>query len=109
VDAAAASLPAELVPDADVIGLDALAADRGVGVDALDSVAFPDHEQVGRTLIRPAVLDAVDAELEVGLSLSDAESVLNEYGIDDASAILSRLGYRVAWEGLGGGTLRERE
>ena len=109
VDAAAASLPAELVPDADVIGLDALAADRGVGVDALDSVAFPDHEQVGRTLIRPAVLDAVDAELEVGLSLSDAESVLDEYGIDDASAILSRLGYRVAWEGLGGGTLRERE
>jgi predicted nuclease of restriction endonuclease-like RecB superfamily len=107
VDAAAASLPAELVPDADVIGLDSLAADRGVGVDALDAVAFPEHERVGRTLIRPAVLDAVGAELEAGMSLSDAETVLDEYGIDDASATLSRLGYRVEWEGLGGGTLRE--
>ena len=107
VDAAAASLPAELVPDDDVIGLDTVAASRGVGVDALDAVTFPEHEQVGRTLIRPAVLDAVDAELEGGLSLSAAESVLDQYGIDDASATLSRLGYRVEWEGLGGGTLRE--
>jgi predicted nuclease of restriction endonuclease-like RecB superfamily len=104
---AAASLPAELVPDADVIGLDSLAADRGVGVDALDSVAFPDHERVGRTLIRPAVLDAVDEELEAGMSLSAAESVLDDHGIDDASATLSRLGYRVAWEGLGGGTIED--
>jgi predicted nuclease of restriction endonuclease-like RecB superfamily len=107
VEAAAASLPAELVPDADVVGLDSVAADHGVGVDALDSVTFPDHERVGRTLIRPAVLDAVDSELEAGISLSAAESVLDEYGIDDASATLSRLGYRVEWEGLGGGTLRE--
>ena len=106
VAAAAASLPAEIVPDADVIGLDALAADRGVGVDALDSVSFPDHEQVGRTLIRPDVLDAVDAELEPGLPLSAAESVLDDHGIDDASATLSRLGYRVEWAGLGGGTIR---
>jgi len=107
VDAAAASLPAELVPDADVIGLESVAAGRGVGVDALDGVAFPEHEQVGRTLIRPAVLDAVDADLEAGVSLSAAEAVLDEYGIDDASATLSRLGYRVEWQGLGGGTLRE--
>jgi hypothetical protein len=108
VEAAAASLPAELVPDADVVGLDSLAADRGVSVDALDSVSFPDHERVGRTLIRPAVLDAVDAELDAGMSLSAAEAVLDEYGVDDASATLSRLGYRVAWEGLGGGTLAEK-
>jgi hypothetical protein len=105
---AAASLPAELVPDADVIGLDSLAADRGVGVDALDSVAFPDHERVGRTLIRPATLDAVDAALDPGMSLSAAESVLDDHGIDDASATLSRLGYRVAWEGLGGGTIEAK-
>ena len=105
---AAASLPAELVPDADVIGLDSVAADRGVGVDALDSVAFPDHERVGRTLIRPATLDAVDEELEAGMSLSAAESVLDDHGIDDASATLSRLGYRVAWEGLAGGTIEAK-
>ena len=105
---AAASLPAELVPDADVIGLDSLAAERGVGVDALESVVFPDHERVGRTLIRPAVLDAVDAALDTGMSLSAAESVLDDHGIDDASATLSRLGYRVAWEGLGGGTIEAK-
>ena len=108
VDAAAASLPAELVPDADVIGLDSVAADRGVGVDALDSVAFPDHERVGRTLIRPATLDAVHEEPEAGMSLSAAESVLDDHGIDDASATLSRLGYRVAWEGLAGGTIEAK-
>ena len=105
---AAASLPAELVPDADVIELDEVAAARGVGVDALESVSFPDHERVGRTLIRPATLDAVDAAIEPGMSLSAAESVLDEHAIDDASAVLSRLGYRVAWEGLDGGTIEER-
>ena len=105
---AAASLPDELVPEADVIGLDGIAADRGVGVDALDSVTFPEHECVGRTLIRPAVLDATDAAIEPGVSLADAETVLDDHGIDDASATLSRLGYRVVWEGLGGGTLEKR-
>ena len=105
---AAEALPDELVPEADVIGIDGVAARRGVGVDALASVSFPAHERVGRTLIRPAVLDAVDAAIEPGASLSDAEAVLDDYGIDDASAVLSRLGYRVAWEGLGGGTIEER-
>ena len=42
------------------------------------------------------------------MSLDEAETVLDEYGIEDASATLSALGYRVAWEGLGGGTVRER-
>ena len=105
---AAASLPAELVPDADAIELDEVAATRGVGVDALESVSFPDHERVGRTLIRPATLEAADAAIEPGLSLSAAESTLDDHGIDDASATLSRLGYRVVWEGLGGGTIERK-
>nr|WP_305882849.1 DUF790 family protein [Halobellus rarus] len=108
VDAAAASLPAEYVPDSDVIEPEALAAEWGVGIDALDAVAFPEHERVGGTLIRPATLDALDAEIDAGMSLSDAEAVLEEYGVDDASAALSRLGYRVAWEGLSGGTVEEK-
>ena len=108
VDAAAASLPSELAPDADVITLDDLAADRGVSIDALDAVTFPEHERVGGTLVRPAVLDALDAEIDAGMSLSDAEAVLDEHGVDDASAVLSRLGYRVAWEGLSGGTVEEK-
>ncbi|QCC47405.1 DUF790 family protein [Halobellus limi] len=108
VEAAAASLPSELAPDADVIDLDELAAERGVGVDALGSVTFPEHERVGGTLVRPAVLDAVGAEIDVGMSLSDVEGVLDEHGLDDASAVLSRLGYRVAWEGLSGGTVEEK-
>ena len=105
---AAASLPAELVPDADVVELDEVAAARRVGVDALEPVSFPDHERVGRTLIRPATLDAVDAAIEPGLSLAAAESILDDHAIDDASAVLSRLGYRVAWEGLGGGTIERK-
>jgi hypothetical protein len=109
VAAAADSLPSELAPAADVVSLADLAADRGVSEDALDGVDFPEHELVGRTLVRPGVLDAVRDDLEPGLSLWDAESALDSHGLTDASAALSRLGYRVEWEGLGGGTLRRKE
>ncbi|AXG10271.1 DUF790 family protein [Haloplanus rubicundus] len=104
-----ADLPDELRPAADAVGLDELAADHGVSVDALDSVAFPEHERVGRTLVRPAVLDALRDRIEPGQSLSDADGVLDEYGLDDASAVLSTLGLRVEWEGLSGGTVRQSE
>jgi hypothetical protein len=102
-------LPDELRPAADAVGLDELAADHGVSVDALDTVAFPEHERVGRTLVRPAVLDALRDRIEPGQSLADAEGVLDEYGLDDASAVLSTLGLRVEWEGLSGGTVRETD
>ncbi|WP_435184601.1 DUF790 family protein [Halobellus sp. EA9] len=109
VDAAAESLPDSLVPDDDVVHLDTLARDHGVSAAAVESASFPEHERVGRSLIRPAVLDALAADIEPGLSLSEAESVLEDRGIDDTSAVLSRLGYRVAWEDLGGGTIEEKE
>ncbi|WP_394742059.1 DUF790 family protein [Natronococcus roseus] len=104
----AAALPEELRPDADVRTLEALAADRGVSEDALADVAFPEHEVVGRTLVRPSVLEELGEELEAGSSLSEAEATLESYGIGDSSAVLSKLGYRVEWEGLAGGTLVER-
>jgi hypothetical protein len=104
-----ANLPDELTPDADVTTLAAVAAEYGVPESVVEERAFPAHERVGRTLVRPAVLDAVAETVEAGMALSDAEAVLNEYGIDDASAALSRLGYRVAWEGLSGGTVQEKE
>jgi len=109
VAATRADLPDELRPEVDVVGLDSLAADRGVSVDALDAVSFPDHERVGRTLVRPAVLDELRARIDPGQSLADAEAVLDEYGLDDASAVLSALGLRVEWVGLSGGTLRRVE
>ncbi|QLH79454.1 DUF790 family protein [Halosimplex rubrum] len=105
----AAALPDELVPDADVVTIQSLAAERGVSESAVEGKSFPDHERVGRTLVRPAVLDALGDRIGAGMTLGDAEAVLDEYGIDDASALLSVLGYRVEWEGLGGGTVRERE
>ncbi len=105
----AAALPDELRPDADVVTIESLAAERGVSEDAVEGKAFPDHERVGRTLVRPAVLDELGQRVEAGMALSDAEAVLDEYGVDDASAALSALGYRVEWEGLGGGTVRERD
>jgi predicted nuclease of restriction endonuclease-like RecB superfamily len=104
----AAGLPDELAPEDDVVALADLAARHGVSEQAIEDVAFPEHERVGRTLVRPSVLDAIDEGLEAGLSKDDAEAVVAENGVDDASAVFSRLGYRVEWEGLAGGTLREQ-
>ena len=104
----AAALPDELRPDGDVVTLADLAAHHGVSEDALDEKSFPEHERVGRTLIRPSTLEALADDLEAGMALSDAEAVLEDVGISDSSAALSALGYRVEWEGLGGGTLRGR-
>ncbi|RQG98445.1 DUF790 family protein [Natrarchaeobius oligotrophus] len=104
----AASLPEELVPDEEAISLEDVADRRGVSVDALADVAFPEHELVGRTLVRPSVLEALADEIEAGTDLADAERALEVYGIADASAVLSRLGYRVEWDGLAGGTILER-
>jgi predicted nuclease of restriction endonuclease-like RecB superfamily len=107
--AAAADLPDDIRPEADVVTLDALAAEYGVSESVVEDAFFPDHERVGRTLVRPAVLEDLADEVAAGLSLAEAEAVLDEYGIEDASATLSALGYRVEWEGLDGGTVRERE
>jgi hypothetical protein len=104
----AAALPPELRPAADAVALAALAAEYGVGEEAIEGKAFPEHERVGRTLVRPAVLSALRDRIEPGMSLAEAEELLDERGIDDASAALSTLGYRVEWEGLGGGTVREK-
>jgi hypothetical protein len=106
--AAAADLPDALRPEPDVTTLDAVAAARGVSAEALADASFPEHERVGRTLVRPSVLDALAADLEAGMAYDGAEAVLDERGVDDASAMLSRLGYRVEWTGLSGGVLRER-
>jgi len=103
---AAAGLPEAIVPDRDVVGLADLAADYGVSVDAVERRAFPEHDLVGRTLVRPAVLEDLAARIEPGMRLKEAEAVLAEYDLTDASAVLSAIGYRVAWEGLGGGTVR---
>ncbi|WP_136718177.1 DUF790 family protein [Halorientalis salina] len=105
---ASADLPAELRPDDDAIALDVLAERHGVSADTLEGKSLPDHETVGRTLVRPGVLEALDGVIEAGMALDGVERALDEYGIDDASAVLSRLGYRVEWEGLGGGTVREK-
>jgi predicted nuclease of restriction endonuclease-like RecB superfamily len=105
----AAALPDELRPDDDVVTLADLAARHGVSEDAVEDKATPEHERVGRTLVRPAVLDELGERIEPGMALDEAEEVLDEYGIDDASATLSRLGYRVEWTGLGDGTVRRRD
>ncbi|MEF8888230.1 MAG: DUF790 family protein, partial [Haloarculaceae archaeon] len=103
---AAADLPDELRPDADVVTIADLAAEYGVSERVVEDKAVPGHERVGRTLVRPAVLEALADRVEAGMELAEAEAVLAEYGIEDASAALSRLGYRVAWDGLSGGTVR---
>jgi hypothetical protein len=101
----AADLPETLSPSADVTTLSALADEHGVSEEAIEGRRFPDHELVGRTLVRPAVLDGLTEALEPGMEYAEAEAVLEDAGVSDASAVLARLGYRVAWEGLGGGRL----
>ncbi|WP_114575408.1 DUF790 family protein [Saliphagus sp. LR7] len=104
----AAALPDELVPEEDAIPLSSVADRHGVGEDALEAVEFPEHERVGRTLVRPAVLADLEGEIEAGMALSAVEAALADRGLSDASAVLAELGYRVEWEGLDGGTVREK-
>ncbi|MFQ3476100.1 DUF790 family protein [Halonotius sp. F2-221B] len=107
--AAGDNLPDELHPDTDVIELDDLAAEYGVATDVVDERSFPAHTRVGQWLVRPAVLAEIDDEIEAGQSFDEAESIIADYGITDASAVLSAVGYRVVWDGLSGGTLEDRE
>jgi predicted nuclease of restriction endonuclease-like RecB superfamily len=108
VERSTADLPDELTPDADVVTLTDLAADLGVSETAIENKTVPEHERIGRTLVRPAVLERIGERLEPGMSLSDVEAVLDNEGINDTSAALSALGYRVEWDGLSGGTVREK-
>lgn len=108
VEQSADDLPNELVPTHDVVTLEALATEHAVSESAIEAKTFPEHARVGRTLVRPAVLERIGEQIEPGMSLSAVETVLDEDGIDDASAVLAHLGYRVAWDGLSGGTIREK-
>ncbi|MDQ2071941.1 DUF790 family protein [Haloarcula sp. NS06] len=104
-----AEISDELRPVADVISLADLAAEHGVSEGALEDVVFPAHERVGRTLVDPTVLDELAEEIEPGMAYETATDRLSAYGVADDSAALARLGYRVAWEGLGEGTIQPRE
>ena len=104
----AASVPESLVPEADVVTVEELAERHGVPESAIESATLPEHERVGRTLLRPSVLSAIEADIEPGLSLSAVEAALEEHDADETSAVLSRLGYRVEWDGLSGGTVQEK-
>lgn len=109
VSDAAATVPDEIRPENDVITLRDLADSFGVSERSVESKEFPEHERVGRTLVRPAVLDELAEKIDDGMELSNAENILQAVGIDDSSAALAALGYRVEWDGLSGGVLRERE
>ncbi|MFB6224298.1 MAG: DUF790 family protein [Haloarcula sp.] len=109
VSESAADIPAELRPDASVISIADLAMEYGVSEEALEDVAFPAHERVGRTLVTPDVIAELAEEIESGMAYETAADRLADYGIQDDSAVLARLGYRVAWEGLGSGTIEQRD
>jgi len=105
---AAADLPRKIQPEADVTTIEAVADAYGVSADALADRTFPDHDRLGGLLVRPAVVRAIADDLEPGMSLAEAESVLDKYEITETSAVLSAVGYRVVWDGLSGGTLEQR-
>jgi predicted nuclease of restriction endonuclease-like RecB superfamily len=108
VERSTADLPDELTPDADVVTLTEFAAALGISETAIENKTIPEHERIGRTLVRPAVLERISERIKLGMSLSNVEAVLDDEGIDDTSAVLSTLGYRVEWDGLSGGTVREK-
>ncbi len=91
-----------------MIELADVAAEHGVATDVIDERTFPEHTHIGQWLIRPDVLTEIESELAVGDSFDEAEAIISEYGVTDAGAVLSAVGYRVAWDGLSGGTLEER-
>jgi predicted nuclease of restriction endonuclease-like RecB superfamily len=103
----AAALPDKLVPDADLTTIERLAEAYGVSTSAISDKSFPDHELVGRTLVRPVVLTELEDELTTGMEYKTAQAILADSGLEDASAVLAELGFRVEWAGLGQGTLRE--
>ncbi len=105
----AASLPDEFIPEADVIALADVAAEYGVSTSAVDAVDFPDHDRVGRTLIRPSILTDLSSRIEPGMQYAAVETLLKEHDIADASALLATLGYKVEWDGLAGGIVRRKE
>ncbi len=107
-EASVASISESLTPDDDVVTVTELADRHGVPESAIESVTLPEHERVGRTFVRPAVLSELEAAIEPGMTLSTIEEILGEYAIDETSAVLSRFEYRIEWEGLSGGTARER-
>ncbi len=104
----AGSVPDPLTPEEDTITIAALAERYGVPESAIETATFREHERVGRALLRPSALEALDEQVSPDMSLSAIESILDRYGIDETDAILSRLGYRVEWDGLSGGLVREK-
>ena len=105
----AASVPEPLLPEADVTTIEALAAEYGVPESAIENATAPEHERVGRTLLRPSALDSLSTVVEDGMALRDVEAALEEHGIEGTDSVLSRLGYRIEWDGLSGGTVRSKE
>ncbi len=104
----AASLPDSLVPDADVTTIGALAEARSVPERTVENVEFPEHERAGRTLLRPAVLEDLSNTVEAGMALDDVKDIFEGYGIEETDAVLARLGLRIEWDGLSGGTVRAK-
>ena len=105
VEAARDRLPEEVRPDRDVVTVATLADEFGVSEAAIAEVAFPEHERVGQTLVRPEVLEELAGELGPGIPLREVEAALERRGLTETSPVLAALGYRVAWDGLSGGRL----
>ena len=103
------TLPDEIRPDADVVSLEELSEQYGVSTDSFKGISFPAHQRIGDTFVTQAVLDEIDGEVTAGMDLAEVEDVLTAYDVEETSAVLGRLGYRVEWDGLSGGTLREKE
>ena len=102
------AVPETIVPEADVVTITALADEYDVPESAIESATFPDHERTGRTYIKPSLLESLADEIVPGMELTAVEAHFDEHGISETSAVLSKLGYRVKWDGLRGGTVQER-
>jgi hypothetical protein len=101
-------VPDELRPDESVVTISELAAEFGVSEAVIEGKRFPGRERIGRTLVEPAVLADLGEQIEDEMPFEVVEELVADAGISDVSAALEAVGYRVEWEGLDGGTVRER-
>lgn len=94
--------PEEIQLGEPIVGLDDLAEEHGVSVEALRDIApkIDDYRLIGSQLISEDKLGEIGNTDFEGLSYGDATRLLREQGVCSVPEALDALGYKVKWTGL---------
>ncbi len=87
-----------------VVGLDELAKEQGIGIEAARRIAgeVRGYALIGNELVSEATLNALKKKLDFLLPTrySEVVAIIRSEGISSANQLLSRLGYEIKWKGL---------